>query len=216
MIIKINEFKLFLESLSNIDKLKNKYSNIDYNKDNYSIGGGLSGGMSNRNMNAKYDSGKLTVPQFITKFVTAYKKDKNIDLDKKIINTILKSKFNFEWHHAGFLPKSYGGGMKKIYYINSEEIIKFLNNFEEYLNEFNNQKQEIISKENLLKDLINKNILIKFTREKILPEYSIKVEEEMNGKYGWFPATSKYKMDIYYSGYKFNNKDNYDKYSLVL
>ena len=44
------------------------------------------------------------------------------------------------------------------------------------------------------------------------PEYFITTKEEMNGRYGWFEASSRYNLPRYYSGYKFKTKRMYDSY----
>ena len=44
------------------------------------------------------------------------------------------------------------------------------------------------------------------------PEFFITKKEEMNGRYGWFEASSRYNLPVYYSGYKFGSKRLYDSY----
>lgn len=44
------------------------------------------------------------------------------------------------------------------------------------------------------------------------PENFITTKEEMNGRYGWFEASSRYNLPRYYSGYKFKTKRMYDSY----
>lgn len=44
------------------------------------------------------------------------------------------------------------------------------------------------------------------------PEYFITEREEMQGRYGWFKASSRYNLPIYYSGISFNDKRSYNHY----
>ena len=44
------------------------------------------------------------------------------------------------------------------------------------------------------------------------PEFFITKKEEMNGRYGWFEASSRYNLPVYYSGYQFGSKRLYDSY----
>jgi len=44
------------------------------------------------------------------------------------------------------------------------------------------------------------------------PEYFITEREEMQGRYGWFDASSRYNLPIYYSGISFNDKRSYNHY----
>ena len=93
-----------------LQKIADKYKAIEHNEDNYSIGGGLSGEAfaSRRHQDAKFDEGKLTEGKATQLFKTATGCE--LDYVKSIINYAVP---NMEWHHAGKLPKSYGGGMKK-------------------------------------------------------------------------------------------------------
>lgn len=90
-----------------LQKIAAKYTAIKHNEDNYSIGGGLDDQKfaSRRHEDAKYDEGKLTEGKATQLFKTATGLD--TDYVKKVINYAVP---NMEWHHAGKLPKSYGGG----------------------------------------------------------------------------------------------------------
>ena len=46
-----------------------------------------------------------------------------------------------------------------------------------------------------------------------LPQHSAITKTEMNGKYGWFEASTTYNLPEYYSGYSFKNKSWLDKYN---
>lgn len=55
----------------------------------------------------------------------------------------------------------------------------------------------------------------KFTRVENMPDNSIIIETEMYGKYGWFPASSKYRLKEYYTGYELKS-DDYIEYNNLL
>jgi hypothetical protein len=116
-----------------LNKIAEKYCSIEFNDDNYGIGGGLDSCKfaSRRHEDAKYDEGKLTEGQATQLF----KKATGLELDvvKAVINYAVP---NMEWHHAGKLPKSYGGGMKKTYFLNSKEICDIATNWDSYLEKY--------------------------------------------------------------------------------
>lgn len=116
-----------------LEKIASKYCNVSHNEDNYAIGGGLDNNKfaSNRHEDAKYDEGKLTEGQATQLF----KKATSLDLDmvKAIINYAVPC---MEWHHAGKLPKQYGGGMKKTYFLNAKEICDLATNWESYYEKY--------------------------------------------------------------------------------
>jgi threonine aldolase len=41
-----------------------------------------------------------------------------------------------EYHHAGRLPKRYGGGMKKTYFLNARQIVFCARNWQKICEEF--------------------------------------------------------------------------------
>ena len=94
-------------------KIADKFNSIQFNEDNYSVGGGLDGVKfaSRRHENARGDEGKLTEGEATQLFKNATGLE--LQLVKEVINYAVP---NMEWHHAGKLPKSYGGGMKKTYF----------------------------------------------------------------------------------------------------
>lgn len=116
-------------STNKLDLICNKYSSIQHNVDNYAIGGGLDGAKfaSRRHENAKDDAGKLTLGEATQLFKKA------TGLEAHAVKEVLKYAVpNMEWHHAGKLPKSYGGGMKKTYFLNASEICECAKNWEAY------------------------------------------------------------------------------------
>jgi len=201
-----------------LERIVKKYEKINFNDDNYSVGGGLSDSgkkASNRHEDALSDEGKLT----LGKVNAMFKRATGLEISevKTIINFVIPSP---EWHHAGFLPKSYGGGMKKTYFLNSAQIIDLAKNWQDYSLKLETQK----SQENkeaefqVKKDKVIENFLSIFAyrieREENIPLYFYQTNCEMDGKYGWFAANSLYNMTEYYSGWGFYNEaafDNFDK-----
>lgn len=173
-----------------LQKMAEKYAAINYDGDNYYIGGGLADSgkfESNRHFAAKRDPGKLTVGQFVQKVKRLTK------LDTDLINYLIYSNFNLEWHHAGKLPKRYGGGMKKTYFINSDQIIDFCNNIDEYL-----KKRE------------EKNIEIEQKKNTIIYGYYWVWDYDYGGRYGkkrWF------KVLKFYSGSELDKPKNFSPLS---
>ena len=100
-----------------LEAICDKYCSIQHNDYNYSIGGGLDGSKfaSRRHEDAKYDEGKLTLGEATQLFKKA------TGLETDAVREVLEYAVpNMEWHHAGQLPKSYGGGMKKTYFLNAD------------------------------------------------------------------------------------------------
>ena len=64
------------------------------------------------------NEGKLTLGQANQLFAKA--RSCTVDEAREVIEYGVP---NMEWHHAGKLPKAYGGGMKKTYFLNSKEIV---------------------------------------------------------------------------------------------
>ena len=124
-------------STNKLETICNKYRNIQQNDDNYSIGGGLDGSKfaSRRHEDAKYDEGKLTLGEATQLF----KKATGLEIDtlREVIKYAVP---NMEWHHAGKLPKSYGGGMKKTYFLNAAEICECAKNWDANIDKLNLSK----------------------------------------------------------------------------
>ena len=111
-----------------------------------------------------------------------------------------------EWHHAGKLPKSFGGGMKKTYFLNDYP------NVEEVKNWVEKYKNSIEVTQSLRPNFLEKHGT-PFIRTREIPPFSIITNEEMQGKFGWFEVLPhhNYKLQRYYSGYTLSEKD-YTKY----
>lgn len=59
---------------------------------------------------------------------------------------------------------------------------------------------------------LKEGILERVERVQTRPEYFLVEKEEMNGRHGWFDASRKYNLPIFYSGIDFKNKRNYNQY----
>lgn len=199
-----------------LEAICNKYCNIQHNDDNYSIGGGLANTKfaSRRHEDAKYDEAKLTLGEATQLF----KKATGLDIDtvREVIEYAVP---NMEWHHAGKLPKSYGGGMKKTYFLNAQEICDIAKNWDTYIEKLNLSK---IAAKNAAEEKNNfearKLEFLKANAKKIervtsTPMFFYKTAQEMNGKYGWFDSTYKsYNMTEYFSGWEFESEEKYHEF----
>ena len=193
--------------MKNLKAIIEKYSQISHNADNYKIGGGLDSGKfaSRRHEDAKNDFGKLTLGKAVQIFKKAT--GHNLDFVKDILNYAVP---NMEWHHAGKLPKAYGGGMKKTYFLNSYEIVKIAENWDDYtqkleLSKADKRKAAELqkSREEVQQEFLKLNAE-KVTRVSKVPEFFYETGREMQGKYGWFSAYGKsYNLPEYYTGWKF-------------
>lgn len=147
-----------------------------------------------------------------------FKKATNLDIDivKEIIEYTVP---NMEWHHAGKLPKAYGGGMKKTYFLNASEICNVATNWNDFLQKLELSKQE--SKSQAENERQKKSIELEFlkinaeyiSRVTTMPEFFYKTAQEMHGKYGWFDSTYKsYNMTEYFSGWEFQEEKKYHEF----
>ena len=184
-----------------LEKIIKKYSPLrreDY--DNFEIGGGLSENMvaSNRHEHAVCDKAKLTMGRATSLFVRATGDPK--ETVKAIIDLAVPHP---EYHHAGL----YNSRMKKTYFLNASEIVDIATNYDKY-------KQMLVDKVEKQKQterfLEEKGIFME--RITNIPPNFVITEKEMLGKYGWFPANSKYNSTIYYSGYNLQDEKTYNKY----
>jgi len=201
--------------MKNLQSIINKYSTLQHNEDNYSVGGGLTDGKfaSNRHEDAKTDAGKLTFGQAAQMFKKATGKDTDY------VNSIFDIAVPFpEWHHAGKLPNQYGGGMKKTYFLNSAQIVDIAENWGKYEQKLKERQSENEAIKNASKnaELFAKAYGQTFSRSKHAPEFSVIKDEEMQGKYGWFAASYTYNLTRYYSGIEFKSKALLQKYHNIL
>lgn len=205
--------------MKNLKKIIEKYSKISYNSGNYGIGGGLSDGKfaSNRHEDAKFDDGKLTLGKACQMFKKATNSELN--LVKQVIDYVVPNK---EWHHAGRLPKSYGGGMKKTYFLNAAEIVDIAENWDSYLEKLEiskaDERKELEKKRNIEKikqDFLSKNAT-KVIRVSQMPEFFHETNREMSGKYGWFCSYGKsYNLPEYYTGWEFESQELMNEFNKI-
>jgi len=203
--------------MENLEKIIEKYSKLECNENNYSVGGGLSDTgkkASNRHEDALNDEGKLT----FGKAAQMFKKATGCEIF--LINEIFDySTPNAEWHHAGFLPKSYGGGMKKTFFLNSVEIVEIATNWQNLIEKLEISKTEkrIAAENQKNKEQIKQEFLKanakKVERVTTQPSFFYKTTQEMNGKYGWFDSSYKsYNMTEYFSGWEFESQEKYQEF----
>ncbi len=201
-----------------LSKIAAKYGQLEHNDNNYSIGGGLAGDAfaSNRHQDAKYDEGKLTEGKATQLFMKAT--GLSIEVVKEVINYAVP---NMEWHHAGKLPKSYGGGMKKTYFINSHEIVNIATNWDSLVEKLEISKNEkrIAAEKKQSSEKIKQEFLTanakKITRVEKIENWALfyETDKEMNGKYGWFSSYGKsYNMTEYYSGWQFESEEKFNEF----
>ena len=203
--------------MKNLEKIIKKYSEINHNEENFEIGGSLSDGKfaSNRHEDAKNDEGKLTLGKAVQMFKKATQIE-NVEYIKEVLHYAVP---NMEWHHAGKLPKAYGGGMKKTYFLNSKEIVNVAENWASFVEKLEISKTEKRNAEEVKKN--REQIKLEFLNanaEKIVrvtekPSFFYETDKEMNGKFGWFSSYGKsYNMTEYYTGWAFKTEEKYQEF----
>jgi hypothetical protein len=206
--------------MKTLEKIYTKYQDLMHNEDNYEVGGGLAYGKfaSRRHEDANNDPGKVT----LGKAVQMFKKATGLETEK--VKEVIKYAVpNMEWHHAGKLPKSYGGGMKKTYFLNAVEICNLAVNWNDFLNRLelsNAEKTEILNlkrnREFEKLDFLQKHAtkvvrVLSHNIENALLFY--KTGREMQGKYGWFDSTYKsYNLPEYFTGWQFDSEMLYEEF----
>jgi len=206
-------------STNKLESICNKFCSIEHNDDNYSIGGGLDGSKfaSRRHEDAKDDAGKLTLGEA----TQIFKKATGLEIDA--VREVLEYAVpNMEWHHAGQLPKAYGGGMKKTYFLNAAEICDVAKNWDDFLEKLKLSKQADKEAGEIKKWLEERKLdFLKANAKKIdrvlnQPIFFHKTAQEMNGKYGWFDSTYKsYNMSEYFSGWEFATEELYKNFITI-
>ena len=199
-----------------LEAIYNRFSSIQHNNENFSIGGGLDNYKyaSKRHEDAQSDPGKITLGEATQLFKKA------TGLDSNLIKEVLKYAIpNMEWHHAGFLPKTFGGGMKKTYFLNASEICNCAKNwvaFSEKLTLSKVTEKNIAEEKNNFEqkrfDFLQTNAK-KIERVAERPKFFYLTAREMNGKYGWFDSSKKnYNMPEFFSGWEFENEEKYREF----
>lgn len=199
-----------------LEAIAAKYAAKTINENNYGIGGGLDGVKfaSRRHEDAKNDDGKLTEGKANQLF------SKATGLSIEEVNAIINYAVpNMEWHHAGKLPKSYGGGMKKTYFLNSKEIVFIAENFADLKSKLELKKETDRKAAEEAKNVHTRQLeflqanATKVTRVTNCPEFFYETDREMNGKYGWFSSYGKsYNMTEYYTGWSFENAEKMNEF----
>jgi hypothetical protein len=194
-----------------LKKIAAKFGHIDASESNFSIGGGIANHAfaSRRHEHAKNDESRVTLGEANQIFAKA------TGLPVEEISEIIKFAVPYmEWHHAGKLPKQYGGGMKKTYFLNSSEMTMIAENFESLKSKLELQKVEAKIKMDSQKNRseIQHNFLIKYatsvTRVTTRPDFFHETNREMNGKFGWFSSYGKgYKLTEYFTGWAFDSQE---------
>ena len=203
--------------MKNLEKIAKKYSEINHNEENFEIGGGLSDGKfaSNRHEDAKNDEGKLTLGKVVQMFKKSTQID-DIDYIKEVLHYAVP---NMEWHHAGKLPKAYGGGMKKTYFLNAKEIVKIAENWSSFVEKLEISKTEKRNAEEIKKnreqiklEFLNENAE-KVVRVSERPSFFYETDKEMQGKFGWFSSYGKsYNLPEYFTGWVFKSEEKYQEF----
>jgi hypothetical protein len=209
----------FLQTMKTAEKLQAiiaRYNTITCNDSNYSIGGGLDSDKfaSRRHENARNDDGKITLGEAVQLF----RKATGLETEE-VKDILIFAVPMMEWHHAGKLPKAYGGGMKKTYFLNSKEIVDIASNWDTYTKRLSRSKitasnavEERKSLEARKAEFLLANAK-KVERISTRPILFVLLKREMNGKYGWFDSTGKsYNLPEYYTGWVFENESKYNEY----
>lgn len=183
-------------------------------------GGGLAS-----NITGKFESNRHAIAR-MTKItfgeaVKELKKKKNggLNITANQLLEVYRSLFGEpEWHHAGKLPKQYGGGMKKTYFLQKMPTAEEVKEWQAKFEEKNNAKldaQKIENEKIKAREKFVKKYGSHFSRLTEAPKYSVVLETEMNGKYGWFEASYRYNLPEYYSGVAFKSKKSLEKYLAI-
>lgn len=183
-------------------------------------GGGLAVNITGRYESNRHAIAKIEKVTFgdCVKFLKT-KKGGNLNISAKdLLSAWFRVNGEPEWHHAGFLPKSYGGGMKKTYFMDNqltagEVATLFKINSKKLVCALKNCFFEQIKEQERM-DFLNK-FGKKIERKVNTPEHFVVISEEMDGKYGWFAADSKYNMTVYYSGYEFESAEKRREYLAI-
>lgn len=205
-----------MSTKTTLQSICEKYAQRHSNDDNYSIGGGLDSSKfaSRRHEDARSDAGKLTLGEATQLFKKAT--GLTVNEVREIIEYTVP---NMEWHHAGKLPKSYGGGMKKTYFLNADEICNVASKLDENMQKLALSKiaakraAEEKNNSDTLKLQFLKANATQLIRVKERPMFFYLTAREMDGKYGWFDSTYKsYNIPEYFSGWAFENEQKYHEF----
>ena len=188
-----------------------RFAQAKTNLNNYAIGGGLDHCKfaSRRHEDARDDSGKMTLGDATQLFRRATAL--GIERVKKVIEHVVPV---MEWHHAGKLPKAYGGGMKKTYFLNANEIFDLATNWDSHV--LHLDAFDLGLSQALENELQRSEKRLAFLREHASrierieepPLFFHKTKQEMLGKHGWFDSSNKsYRLPEFFSGWVFPSEE---------
>ncbi|GIW67765.1 MAG: hypothetical protein KatS3mg096_633 [Candidatus Parcubacteria bacterium] len=201
-----------IESLPEV-KSKNDYDMIM----SFKMGGAYSMyGMSARYMAAMENPSIINLHRLTLNALSGVKiNEKDTELFYKILHNWINFRMpSVEYHHEAsspnkieyFLYKKEIEKLKEKINEDVEEIIDFY--FQKQIDMYNTiilHRLASLSKRKrgkLIQEFLNKNG--KYFYRELTPdknEYKVITFEEMKGKYGWFKADNKYKLEVYYTGY---------------
>ncbi|MFJ1367007.1 hypothetical protein ACILDU_11280 [Capnocytophaga canimorsus] len=125
-----------------------------------------------------------------------------------------------EWHHAGKLPKSYGGGMKKTYFLSeiptAQQVQEWLQRYDEIKQE-EKAEAELERQRRTQRGKFVQKYGSSFDRVTQVPKFSVITKTEMKGKYGWFEVQEyhSYNLTEYYSGITFKSEKTLQKFLAI-
>lgn len=190
-------------------------SQIENNK-NFN-GGGLAVNITGRYESNRHAIAKIEKVTFgeAVKFLKT-KKGGNFQISANLLLDAYRAAIGEpEWHHAGFLPKSYGGGMKKTYFLDetptAATVIKWLKKYSsKSVKRLKSRFEANILEQK--KSTFLKEHAKQFTRLSSVPNFAVNIVWEMNGKFGWFESQSRYTLPEYASGWEFESEEKKNEY----
>lgn len=183
-------------------------------------GGGLA-----TNITGKFESNRHAIARAkkytFGEVCAELKKKKNGGLKISATELLEIYRANFgepEWHHAGKLPKQYGGGMKKTHFLDEIPIVEEVREWKEKYRMVCAERKRALENETKRTErrlkFAQKNGEW-FERKSEIPRFASVEKTEMNGKYGWFEVERhhSYNLTEYYSGWKFKSQKSLDKFN---
>lgn len=197
--------------------MENLIDELENNKN--SNGGGLASNITGKFESNRHAIAKMTKYTFgqVAKELRT-KRGGGFDLTGARLLEIYRTVFGDpEWHHAGKMPRGYGGAMAKTYFLEyiptKEEVNDWISEYYMIISRENEKRFKQMEIEKERKAFVEK-MGSTFTRELEIPKYSHVTKVEMNGKFGWFEPQPhhSYKLDEYYTGVSFKSQKSLDKY----
>jgi hypothetical protein len=194
------------------------YSAVEHNADNFGIGGGLSNDKfaSRRHEDARTDTGKMTLGEATSLIKRA------TNLPTAQVKEVLKFALpNMEWHHAGTLPKNYGGGMKKTFFVKAAEIAQIAAEWDTLYVRWQRYKDNAATAPQMdtqrtfadLRSDYLKEHAVFVERVNPRPDCFVQLKREQCGKFGWFDSSKRaYNLPEYFTGWVFASVERYVEY----